>query len=157
MKILGFLFLIVLLVAVVGWFRGWFSVTTAHAGTHVTVHVDEGKIRDDSRSAAESIADTSEKIAAVVKSVGHRTTTAESTLHGTITAVDMVARDLMVRVDSDDRGAAPPTLRLRVPTALAITRDGASVGFEQVRLGDRVCLTFVDADADRRLARIELL
>jgi hypothetical protein len=155
MRILGLLFLVFLLLAVVGYFRGWFTVTSAHAGSGVTLHVDEGRMRDDSRAAVAGIADTSAKIAEVVKSIGRRSPAGETVVDGTVTAVDTIERDLTVRADTTT--TATPSLRLRVPDAVKISRDGDRVAFGEILPGARVKLTFVDATADRRLEHIEVL
>lgn len=155
MRFFGFLFLLALALGLFGWFRGWFSVTTAHAGDGVTVHVDESRIRDDSRAARGRLADTAEEIAEVVKSLGRRTKAEQSTLHGIVTAIDAVERDLTVQVE--DATHAAQSLRVRVPDPIAITRDGSPVGWDDLRTGSRVQLTFADAGEARRLARVELL
>ena len=155
MRILGFLFLVVLLVAAVGWYRGWFAVTTVHANDGVVIHVDETQVREDGRRAATAIADTSARIAEVVKSIGRRTDANETLVDGTITAVDTIERDLTIRVDTAATGT--PLLRLRVPDSLPISRNGTPVAFVELVPGARVKLTFTDAVEERRLARIELV
>ena len=155
MRLLGCLFLVLLLLGAFGWFRGWFSVTTARAGESVTVHVDENRIRDDSRAAKDRLADTSAKIGAIVKSLGRRIRTDETVLHGTITAIDAVERDLTVRVVDDTND--PSSMRLRIPASVALTRDGNRVTWDDVRLGSLVQLTFVDAGEERHLVGVELL
>jgi hypothetical protein len=52
-RFVSFLLLVVLVIAVVGWYRGWFyaqSDSDRHA-TDITVTVDKQKIREDEQSA----------------------------------------------------------------------------------------------------------
>ena len=52
MKSLGFLFIVAIVIAAVGYYRGWFSVSTVDAGGNpgVTIGVDKGKLGDDAKS-----------------------------------------------------------------------------------------------------------
>jgi len=152
MRFLGIVFVIVLILAVVGFFRGWFSVTTTHAGgkSDVTLGVDNGKIGDDAKAAASRLGALSATAADKVKSLGGNAGPEESELEGTLTAVDPAARGLKVT-------AGAQTLDLHVPTAVPITRDGGSVGFEQLRPATRVKLSFKHAGEDRKLSQIEIL
>jgi len=152
MRILGFLFLIVLLLTAVGYFRGWFSVSTTHAAgkSDVTVGVDQDKMRDDARAAAAKIGQLSAKAAAAVKSLGRKAGPDESDLEGNVKAVDVAARDLTLTSGTE-------TIDLHVPTGVPITRHAATVGFEQLLPATRVKLTFKHAGDERSLARIEIL
>jgi len=151
MRLLGFLFVIVLLLAAVGWFRGWFSVTTHASGNgDVTLEVDNDRIRDDAQATAAKIGQLSAKAAAAVKSMGRKVSAEESDLEGTLAAVDLRARDLTVTAGSQ-------TIELHVPSSVAITRDKKSVGFEQLQPTTRVRLTFHHTGDDRSLSRIEIL
>ena len=49
MRFLGFIFILVLILAVVGYFRDWFSVSTSHASgkSDVTLEVDSKKLGAD--------------------------------------------------------------------------------------------------------------
>lgn len=152
MRFLGFLFAIVLVVAVVGYFRGWFSVTTTHAGgkSGVTLGVDNDKMGDDTKAAAVRLGELSAEAVEKVKSLGRTVSAEESELEGVLTAVDLAARDLTVTASSQK-------IDLHVPTGVAITRKGQGAGFEQLRPTTRVKLSFEHAGDGRRLSRIEIL
>ena len=152
MRSLGFLFLVVLVVAGFGYFRGWFSVTTTHAGgkNEVTLGVDQDKIRDDANAAASRLGQLSTQAAEKVKTLGSKVGPEESELEGEITAVDVAARDLTMTASSQ-------TIDLHVPTAVPILRDGEKVAFEALRSGTRVKFSFQHTGDDRRLSRIQIL
>lgn len=152
MRFLGFLFIIVLILGVVGAFRGWYSVTTNHADdkTAVTVNVDDGKIREDGKAAASRLGDLTAKAGDKAKTLGHKASADESEIEGTVTAVDATARDLTVNAGSR-------TLQLHVPPAVTISRDGESVAFDQLRPAARARFSFKQAGDDRTLSRIEIV
>lgn len=74
----------------------------------------------------------------------------ESELEGTLTAVDPTARELTLTANSE-------AIALHVPAAVSITRDGKSVGFEQLLPATRVKCSFQHAGDVRKLARIQIL
>jgi len=152
MRFLGFLFIIALIVGAVGYFRGWFTVVTTHASGkgEVTLGVDNDKIRDDAEAAAAGVGRLSRKAAETVRSLGRKVGSDATELEGTLTALDLTARDLTVTAHSE-------TIELRVPATVPIIRDGTNVGFEQLRLSTRVKLSFAHDGEDRRLTRIEIL
>lgn len=152
MRFLGFLFIVALIVGVVGYFRGWFTVVTTHAGGkgEVTLGIDNDKIRDDANDAAAGVGRLSRKAAETVRSLGRKVGSNETELEGTLTALDLTARDLTVT-------AGTQAIELHVPVAVPITRDGANVGFEQLRLSTRVRLSFAHDGEDRKLSRIDIL
>jgi hypothetical protein len=146
MRLLGFLFVLVLIVAAVGYVRGWFSVTTTHAAGKggVTFGVDSEKIADDAKAAGAQVGELSAKAVEGVKSMGSDT----SEVEGTITAVD--GRDLTLTTSSQK-------MALHVPSGVPILSNGESVGFEQLHPASRVKLSFKHAGEDRSLTRIEIL
>jgi len=152
MRFLGFVFAIVLVVGAVGYWRGWFSVTTSHASgkAEVTLGVDGNKVSEDTGATAARLGEMSAKTTEKVRSLGRKTGPDESELEGTLTAVDMAARDLTVTVSAE-------TIDVHVPTAVPITRDRETVAFEQLRPTTRVRFTFTHAGDDYRLSRIEIL
>lgn len=152
MRFLGFVFVLILLLAAVGYFRGWFSVTTTHAGARsdVTVAVDKNMIGDDAQAAASKLGALSAKAVEKVKSLGRTVSASESELDATVKAIDSAARDLTVTANSQ-------TIDLHVPSDVPITRDGSSVGFDQLHPATRVTLSFKQAGEDRKLSRIVIL
>jgi hypothetical protein len=152
MRLLGWLFLIVLLLVGAGYFRGWFSFTTTHAGSknEITVGVDNEKIGDDTKAIATGLSELSAQAAEKVKSLGRAVGPDESELEGKLTAVDPTARDLTLTANSE-------AIALHVPAAVSITRDGKSVGFEQLLPATRVKCSFQHAGDVRKLARIQIL
>lgn len=152
MRIFGYLFVLLLLVAVVGFFRGWFSVSTTHAAGKggVTMEVDKDKIGEDATATAARLGELSSQAMEKVKSLGRKVGSEESELEGTLTLVDLTARDVSVSAGSE-------TIDLHVPTGVTITSNGESVGLEQLRTTMRVKLSFEHVGEGRRLSRIEIL
>lgn len=151
MKLLGFVFLLVLVLAAFGYFRGWFSVTTAHAGgaNEVTLTIDQDKLSGDTSAAAAGLGRLSARALEAVKSLGRKVGPGESELPGTIETVDLAARNLKVNVGTE-------TIDLQVPAAVPITRNAVAMGFEQLVPAAKVKLFFKDDGQDRKLARIEV-
>lgn len=151
MKLLGFVFLLVLLLAGVGLFRGWFSVTTAHAsgGDEVTLTIDKEKVTDDTGSAASELGRLSARAVEAVKSLGRQASPDETELAGTIETVDPATRTLMVDVGTQ-------TIDLHVPAATPITRDAVAIDFEHLTPEAEIKLFFEADGEDRRLVRIEV-
>src|SRR5262245_54227686 len=96
MRLLGFAFLVVLVLIGVGYVRGWFSVSTSHAAgkSDVTVGVDGNRIDADARTAANKLGELSAKAAEVVKSLGRKVSADETELEGSVASTDQNARDL---------------------------------------------------------------
>lgn len=152
MRLFGWLFSVVLILAVVGYFRGWFSVTTTHAGgkDEVTVGIDSEKIGDDTDAVASRLSELSAKATEKVKSLGRTVGPDASELEGTLTAVDSAARVLTLTISSQ-------AIELHVPAAVPITRNGKTVGFEQLLPATRVKCSFQHTGDDRELTRIQIL
>ena len=152
MRFLGFIFVVVLILAVVGYFRDWFSVSTSHAGgkTDVTLEVNSKKLSDDTKAAADGVGDLSAKAADAVKSLGNKAAPAGSKLEGTLTTVDVAARDLQLNDGTK-------THDVHVPSAVPIMRAGESVGFEALRPAIRVMLSYSGAGDRPTLTRIDIL
>jgi hypothetical protein len=148
MRFLGFLFLIVLAVAAFGYYRGWFTVTTTHAGgsTNVDIGVDTDRIRGDTAKVGE----LPERIAAKVRAMGKKVAADESEIEGTLVRADAAARRLVVRAGSE-------TLELELPAGVAVERDGDPIALGDLDAGTRVRLRFRhDGDA-RKLASVQVL
>lgn len=154
MRILGFLFVVAIVLAVAGYSRGWFTISTstAHAAgkSEVSVQIDEHKVRDDANAASAQLGQLSAKAVAAVKSLASKVSADESALEGTLLTVDQAARDFTLSAGSE-------TIGLHVPTGVPLTRDGKAVGFEQLQPTARVRLAFRHAGEDRKLVRIEIL
>jgi hypothetical protein len=154
MRFLGFLFVIAVVLAIAGYFRGWFTVSTstAHAAgpSNVTVRIDERKVRDDASAAGSRLGQLSAKAVEAVKSLAREVSAEESVFEGAIETVDPAARDLTLT-------AGGQTIGLHVPTGVPLTRSGKAVGFEQLRPTQRIRVTLEHAGEARTLARIEIL
>jgi len=152
MRFLGFLFVIVLVVAVVGYFRGWFFVTTTHASGKdgVTFAVDDDKLRDDGNAATAKLGQLSAQGLEKVKSLGRTVSATESGIEGTLTVVDAPAHEVTLTASSQ-------TIELHVLSSVAITKDGKGAGFADLRAGTNVKAYFQHVGDDRRLSRIEIL
>jgi hypothetical protein len=149
MRFLGFLFIIVLIVAAVGYFRGWFTVATSHASGsgEVRVGVDRDRIRDDADKLGELPEKVAEKVRALARSAGRD----ESELEGSVTAVDVPSRNLSVTVGTES------IVDLQVPDAVTVKQAGQAIAFDRLRPGQRVRIGFSHAGSARKLARIEVL
>lgn len=152
MRIFGFLFIVVLVLAIAGYFRGWFSISTVNATdkSDVTVQIDGRKVRDDANAAGVQLGQLSAKAVAAVKSLASKVSAEESALDGTLLTVDQAARDLTLSAGSE-------TIGLHVPTGIPLSRDGKPVDFAQLQPSTRVRIAFQHAGEDRKLARIEIL
>lgn len=152
MRFLGFIFIVVLILGVVGYFRDWFSVSTSHASgkSDVTLEVDSEKLAADAKAAADGVAVYSGKAVEGVKSMVGKSTAEATELEGTVTAIDAAARDLVVTVDAKKHD-------VHVPSGVPVTRAGDSIGFEALRAGARVKLSFSHAGDVRTLTRIAIL
>jgi len=152
MKLLGFLFLVVLVFAAVGYARGWFSVATSHASgkTGVAVTVDDDKITDDAASVANKLGVGYAKKAQTPQPATGSGGANPSDVEGVITFVDLAGRDLTVTVDGE-------AIVQHVPTSVAATRGGVAVPFEQLRANMRARFSFEQIGAARHLVRFELL
>ncbi|MEO6595147.1 MAG: hypothetical protein ABIP94_10385 [Planctomycetota bacterium] len=152
MRLLGYLFVLVLVLAAVGYFRGWYSVTTTHAGgkTGVTLGVDKDSLGEDAKAVAAKLGQLSSKAAEAVRSLGHKVGPNASELEGSVATADAVGRDLSVTVGSQ-------TIELHVAGTVPITRKGATAGFDELRPATPVKLTFEHAGDAQKLTRIEIL
>lgn len=156
MRFLGFLFLLVLLVAGVGYCRGWFSVSTSHASgrEEITLGVDEDRIGSDTKAAADKLGRLSKQAVEKVKAIWREVGPDRKEVEGKVAAIDTGERRLAI--DADER-----RIDLHVPVGTAIERDGAAVDFAQLQPGAHIKLVLHDADTgdgeDWRLQRIELL
>jgi hypothetical protein len=139
MKLLGFLFVFVLLLAVVGYFRGWFMISTSDASgkSGMEMTIDRDKLGDDAKAVTGQVSTATAK-----EREGHA-------VEGVLAVVDVAARNLTVTVGVE-------RIVQHVATAVAITRDGASIGLDELRSGMRAKLVFDHADP-RELLRIEIL
>jgi hypothetical protein len=149
MRFLGFLFVVVLVVAVIGLFRGWFSLTTttyAKDKTDVTFGVHTDKLKDD----ADRIAALPEKVAEQVRGLGRKVNAEESEIDGTVSVAELPSRRLVVT-------SGTQTLEFVVESSVRIERRGEAVSFDQLRPTERVRLTFRHDGEARRLVRIDLL
>ena len=152
MRALGYLFAILLILAVVGYIRGWFSVTTAEAGGkhRVTVGVNDDKISADAKAATVPLASHSAGAVEALNSTARKLGTAASEVQGTLTAVDATTRELTLTTGTQ-------TLDFQVPDGVVILRDGEPLGFADLQPAMRVVLTFGQAGETKRLARITIV
>ncbi len=149
MRFLGFVFVIVLLVAAVGLYRDWFSFSTANAADSSTVVVGiTPQARNDVEAAAGQIGRLSKQLSEKVGAIGKAVPGERTELRGTITSVNATQRHLAVEV-------AHESLAFDVAQNVAIVRAGVTVGFDQLSVNSAVKLLFEGTGPDRRLVRIE--
>jgi hypothetical protein len=152
MKVLGSLFLLVLILAGIGYARGWFSVAKSHAGgkTGVALTVDDDKITDDAAVVANKLGVGDAKEDQSPQPATGSGGANASDIEGVITLVDLAGRDLTVTVGGE-------TIVQHVPTSVAATRGGVAVPFEQLRANMRARFSFEQNGGARHLVRLELL
>lgn len=139
MRALGVLFVVVLVVAAFGWFRGWYRVETSSAGERdeVALRVDRDRIEDDARRAKA-------KIEALVDDEGD----GWDGLAADVVSVDPPARELGVRVEGT-------TVVLSVAADAAVLVDGRPVTLDAVRVGDAVRVTTERQNGRSVVVRLE--
>ncbi len=152
MRFLGLLFVLVLMLAAVGYYRGWYTLSTAHAAGpgNVTLQLEPDRIDGDAAAAVAGLGRLSAEAAAAVRSLGRTAGADASELEGTVSTVAEAGRDLTV-----DAGGT--TIALHVPTGIPITRGGKTAGFGQLQPAMRVRLSFRHAGEERLLTQIEIL
>jgi hypothetical protein len=134
MKVLGYVFVLVVILAITGYVRGWFSfVSAASPGQgEVRLTIDRERAAADARAVLDLAGSAAAKGKAAVD-------TAADTVEGRITSLDATA--LQVTVAS---GTATKTYH--VPANVPITRDGAVVPFARLQADMRVRLQFDGAN-----------
>lgn len=152
MRSLGFLFLAILVVAGIGYFRGWFAVTTTQAADRnkLTVGIDSGKMGDDAKAAVDHVELLSQQAADHVRALGRKAGPDESEIEGTLTGIDQAARNLTL-------GVGEKSIVMHVGAAVAISGNGSSSVFADLRSGMRVRCSFQAAGETQRLTRIMVL
>ena len=75
-KFLGTLVILIVIVAVVGFFRGWFNISTSNqpGNTNIELQIDKDKIKED----AEKVKEKAEGLASELEGGGSETTEAEA-------------------------------------------------------------------------------
>lgn len=147
MKLLAYLFVFACVLAVVGYARGWFTVSAAGRGSAaVEVAVDRDQVARDAHAVLDRVGatpatDRPASAPAVVES---------HVAEGRILAVAPAARQVTVAV------AAREVVH-HVPSSVEITRGGERVGFEQLRPDLHVRLTFTGGEPIHALLGVEIL
>jgi hypothetical protein len=143
---LGTVFILLLVFAVLGWFRGWFVVESAAATrSGPRVVVDSDKVAGDARAAADKIGELSEK---ATRAVTARTTPAANgalSIEGEVLSVDLANRRIDLRISGDD-------LAIDVPDATPITVAGTSQTLAGLHAGQAVQLS-LRADGTKLLLK----
>lgn len=143
MRLLGLLFLLALIVAGVGWCRGWFVVRTTHAGERdrVELTVDRDRIEEDAAAAKrriEGAADDREAAGALRE------------FEGRIVSIDTGARRLRL-------AGADETREFTLALDVVVVDQGRTITLAQLATGDRVRVE-TEGTADRRsVVRVERL
>ena len=152
MRILGFLFVLLLVVGAVGFWRGWFTLRTANAGDHDTVQleVDRDRIDRDTQGVKDKIGGLSQRTVDKVRSVARDTTTDQKVVEGNVAKVDVTGRDITVM-------SANQEIDVTVPRTVEIRRAGHDVPLGELAAGHRVSMTFQVQGETWRLQRIDLL
>lgn len=149
MRFLGFVFVLVMLAAAFGLYRGWFSFSTANATERGEVTVGlTPRARSDAQAAAGQIGKLSKQLSDKVSTLGKAVASEHTELRGTVTAVNTARRHVVVQV-------AGESLAFDVAETVAIVKAGAIVDIAQLSVNSDVRLLFAGVGEDRRLTRIE--
>jgi hypothetical protein len=64
LRLIGLLVVVAVIVAGIGWYRGWFQVSSTNTGQgpHVTVTVDKDKIQSDKQEAKEKVEELKDRV-----------------------------------------------------------------------------------------------
>jgi hypothetical protein len=146
MRILGTLFLLLLVFAVLGWFRGWFVVESAAATrSGPRVVVDSDKVAGDARAAADKIGELSAKATSSITAKATPATNGLLSIEGEVITVDLAKRRVDLRIGGDD-------LTMDVPDSTPITIAGTSKMLADLQTGQKVQLS-LQADGTRLLLK----
>ena len=151
MKLLGYLFVVAVVLGLVGLARGWFTVVaaTSHGRTDVQLRVDGDQIAKDASAAKDGVV-------ALGRGGPQRAADAAATnepgqaVEGRITAVDQAAQDLTIEV-------ATQRSVHHVGPDVAITRDSVAFPFAQLRPEMRARLRFAASGSPQALLGIVVL
>jgi hypothetical protein len=131
-KTAGFLFLVLLVVIGVGYWRGWFTVSANPQPQKddkvvYNVEVDKQKFRKDT--------------AAVCQAVKDRTSAAQAeTLRGTVGFVDVTTRSFTLRVPGKE------DMPFQVDSGTKIRRDESDLALKDLRAGEPVAVSHTNKD-----------
>lgn len=145
---LRLILLLVVAVAVAGYFLDWFTFEkgkNAEGKTKFELVVDDEKIDEDAAKAKEAAKDLAGRAAD-----GAATVVADGTIEGTVAAVDRVAGWLSVR------GGDGELVELRIDGDVKVKRDGQKASLDDVAVGATARVLFVDKDGVRNATRILL-
>lgn len=145
MRFLGFVFLLLVVLVLVGWLRGWIYVDDVGASSaDKRVVVDSGRMVDDAKTSAAKVGAFTEQMVAKLKAKASKPPDASGAfdLDATLVAVDTEQRRVDLRVQ-DDRFA------LDVPTDVVITVGGSTATLAELKPGGAVTARVRVAGAER--------
>lgn len=151
MRFLGFLFLLALVVAAVGYFQGWFSFSTSKAGDRRSFEgvINDAEFERDTRQIRDKLDAAASRVVEKIRSLGRGVSADETRIEGTVTDVDAAQQRVTVNASSE-------TLVLHVPSSVTVTDGGRTVAFAEVRQGDPVEVLVRREGEGWRLVRLEL-
>jgi hypothetical protein len=148
MRFFGTLFFVVLVIALLGWWRGWFFVEAANTGhrTETRLTIDRERISDDAADAAAKVEALTDRAVAVFKSRSKAATTRADGIEvaATLVAVNEPARTVQLRVGDEVFTAG-------VGRDVGITIAGQNATIGQLRTGAEVTLHMTPTDAGKSL------
>lgn len=132
MRFLGFLLVLILVLAVVGHFLGWISFTSETQGgeRRFGVTLNHEEVTDDLAKAASKVQGFLEKVG-------------KGDVKGKVESVDARTGQVVVVTENGER------LPLTLPPDVALTIDGADARVGRLKPGDAVTLTVDDAQVKR--------
>jgi hypothetical protein len=152
MRTLGFLFVILLILCVVGYSRGWLSFGTTHAAdkNEVRVEFDKDKLDRDTAKAADKIGELSAKTVEQIEKLVKKVSPERSSLEGEAASIDTASRTLVLTTGTE-------RVVLVVPTTATITSGGQTVALERVPTGRHVRVDLEKRDERWRVTKVEVL
>lgn len=151
LRLLGFLVLLAVLVAGVGFVRGWFSIDTADGGTSsksVTLTLDKDKAKDDIAIGGDLLSKSKEAGGDLLDKVSGAL--GSDKLNGEITKVNLDKLRLKVRP-----AGAEDTITLSVPAEATVSRNGKPASLAQLKEGDAIEISYSEEDGEKVALKVE--
>ncbi len=153
LRLLGILFLLALILAAIGYWRGWFTVRTAEAGAHdrIQVDVDRDRMDRDTSRAVDRIGELSSEAWERLRRLGRSGADRTHEIEARVTAIDLTRDHFTLQTDAGER------IELTIPTNVPISAAGLPITPRQLRLQDRVLVVAEGDPQTGRLVRLEVL
>lgn len=148
MRLFGFLCVLTLVLAAIGWFRAWYDLVAAGGATRPDFVVDRDQLTQDARSAATRIGQLTDRAQRAISGKTSEQAAGEVTFDAAVVVVDPLQGEIDLTVGND-------ALTLTVPRATPITIAGTKRRLEDLRSGQDVRVALVAQDDRLCLERID--